>query len=342
MNSLTYLSRQFDVLASPRAPPSTPSEERSSFLTDGGIRGLQQDGTSDTSLKRVKTWSTKSFLFPPPQYTPGRSTPKRSNSSPSDFVTMAALKTRSIIPPSPDSPIRSKSNVKSLLRRIFFVRVFVVLWDAACAAWASMAQRDVPQTIEVPVDGIPETKEKTREKEAEYEPQNQKTVLLSSSQQLRHRPTHTPFLSPLSESNHSSSSSSHRSDIEPLPPSDLKGGSEQSQLLPASSSQSTAFSNSNSRSSTPPFFARKTPFHLPKTLVLDLDETLIHSTSRPIFATGSGGGLLGLGGFGKSNKGAGHTVEVVMGGRSTVYHVYKRPFVDYFLRKVCLLSYSHP
>jgi len=27
-------------------------------------------------------------------------------------------------------------------------------------------------------------------------------------------------------------------------------------------------------------------------------------------------------------------VEVVLGGRSTLYHVYKRPFVDYFLKKV--------
>jgi hypothetical protein len=30
----------------------------------------------------------------------------------------------------------------------------------------------------------------------------------------------------------------------------------------------------------------------------------------------------------------GHMVEVVLGGRSTLYTVYKRPFVDYFLRKV--------
>jgi len=35
------------------------------------------------------------------------------------------------------------------------------------------------------------------------------------------------------------------------------------------------------------------------------------------------------------NKGTGHVVAVVLGGRSTLYHVYKRPFVDYFLRKVC-------
>ena len=46
-----------------------------------------------------------------------------------------------------------------------------------------------------------------------------------------------------------------------------------------------------------------------------------------------GSGFLGLSIFGRSNKGAGHVVEVVLGGRSTLYHVYKRPFVDYFLRK---------
>lgn len=46
-------------------------------------------------------------------------------------------------------------------------------------------------------------------------------------------------------------------------------------------------------------------------------------------SSSSGSGLLGFGG-----KNKGHTVEVVLGGRSTIYHVYKRPFVDYFLRKV--------
>ena len=95
---------------------------------------------------------------------------------------------------------------------------------------------------------------------------------------------------------------------------------------------------STSRSVTPVLNAKKAPFHLvPKTLVLDLDETLIHSTSRPIPWQGSSGsGLLSLGSFGQRNKGAGHMVEVVMGGRSTLYHVYKRPFVDFFLRTVRL------
>lgn len=106
--------------------------------------------------------------------------------------------------------------------------------------------------------------------------------------------------------------------------------------------------------------------HTPKILVLDLDETLIHSTSRsPTWtalraqhsraeaakhAVSTGGSLLGLEGLGgllglssssssssSSSQGRSvrpHMVEVVLGGRSVIYHVYKRPHVDYFLRKV--------
>ncbi|KAJ9122436.1 hypothetical protein QFC22_001861 [Naganishia vaughanmartiniae] len=92
-----------------------------------------------------------------------------------------------------------------------------------------------------------------------------------------------------------------------------------------------------------------TPFHRPKTLILDLDETLIHSTSRPMSlqssGMGSGSGMLGIqlsglfsGGKhqrgGGGARGEGHVVEVVLGGRSTLYHVYKRPYVDHFLKKV--------
>lgn len=328
MNSLTYLSRQFDVLASPRAPPSTPAEERNSFLNDGGIRGLQSDGTSDTSLKRVKTWSTKSFLFPPAQQSnPARSAPKRSNSSPSDFVTLAALRPRSKTPPAPEVSVRSKSSFKCILKRILFVRVFLVFWNAVYAAWASLAHLDVAEPPDVTLEKSSESGGNDTEEEAA---EGKKIVLLSSSQPPQHQ-SNSSFPSPQPEP---SIPTIHRSDTDPIP-SESKSRVDTLQTLAASSSQPTVITGAGSRSSTPPLFARKTPFHLPKTLVLDLDETLIHSTSRPIFSAGSGGGLLGLGGFGRRNKGAGHMVEVVMGERSTLYHVYKRPFVDYFLRKVC-------
>lgn len=93
----------------------------------------------------------------------------------------------------------------------------------------------------------------------------------------------------------------------------------------------------------------QTPFHHQKTLILDLDETLIHSTSRPMsYAASAGGGLLGLsfGGLfgGRRSRREGHTVEVVLNGRSTTYYVYKRPYVDHFLKKASALqsSFRHP
>lgn len=88
--------------------------------------------------------------------------------------------------------------------------------------------------------------------------------------------------------------------------------------------------------------------HSPKILVLDLDETLIHSTSRsPTHNVGGGrtttsgflgletaGAVLGLRANDNPRRIRPHMVEVVLDGRSVLYHVYKRPWVDYFLRKV--------
>lgn len=72
--------------------------------------------------------------------------------------------------------------------------------------------------------------------------------------------------------------------------------------------------------------ARRSHFGL-KTLVLDLDETLIHSTSRPIPSRTSFFPTTTI-------PSPAHTVDVVLAGRNTQYHVYKRPFVDFFLRTV--------
>lgn len=113
---------------------------------------------------------------------------------------------------------------------------------------------------------------------------------------------------------------------------------------------------------TPPVPRSAVIHHTPKVLVLDLDETLIHSTSRSptwtalraqhsrpettrsssSISTGGSmiglegiGGLLGLSSSGSTGRSVRpHMVEVVLDGRSVIYHVYKRPYVDYFLRKV--------
>ncbi|OBA23771.1 NIF-domain-containing protein [Metschnikowia bicuspidata var. bicuspidata NRRL YB-4993] len=58
-----------------------------------------------------------------------------------------------------------------------------------------------------------------------------------------------------------------------------------------------------------------------KTLVLDLDETLIHSLSRGAPRS-----------FGSS--GSSHTIELRVNNVSTLYYVYKRPFCDFFLKEV--------
>lgn len=326
MNSLTFLSRQFDVLASPRAPPSTPSEEHSSFLANSSPNS---DDSSGPALKRVKTWSTKSFLLPPNQQ-PGRSTPRRSHSSPSDIVGMAAL-ARPIKLALSDDPILSKLAAETAIRRTFIVRVFVAMWGALRAAWASLIRRDVARAAELAEE------ERAAIGDNQVDEEKPEPRVQVSQASPTHRQINPPSPAPASGGTHpftlfypSEKDALHT----PSAKSDLLR-----QMQPPGAPDTATISSGGTSRTTPPA-SRKMPFHLQqKTLVLDLDETLIHSTSRPILSSGSSGsGLLALGGFGKKNKGAGHVVEVVLGGRSTLYHVYKRPFVDYFLRKVSNLQ----
>ncbi|KAG6812331.1 hypothetical protein H0H92_003415 [Tricholoma furcatifolium] len=306
MNSLTYLSRQFDVLASAKTPPSTPTSDRSSFI--GDRHGKEQ--ASGSELHR--TWSTKSFLLPPSSDATS-SGPKRSFSSPA-FVSLRKLGLKPSISSttSPDVEIqpRSKPQVELIVRRIFFIRVFALVWENLRAAWQSFWRqwRVDQQPISIStVDQLVENKESPTEE-----------IILQP-------PSLSQISSPPAPSISSvviSDSIQLTSTEPPFPPS-----YPHPTLIRASESPLSV-----SRSTTPLSAAKKSPFHLPKTLVLDLDETLIHSTSRPMHSTG-GGGFFGLGSFSR-NKGASHMVEVVLGGRSTLYHVYKRPFVDFFLRTV--------
>ena len=270
MNTLGYVARRFDGLAAAKAPAS-----------------------SERPLPRVNTWSSKSFLFP-------HSSPKRSHSSPSlhQSSSSPSIPQRDAVTGAPPSP-RSKHHLESVIDRIFFIRVFLMVWDRLRAAWSSIVDHVSLLTWRnaIAIDNLSSARNKGKSKEIEPEPSVLNLDIIRSA----------------------SNSNSVSVVVQP-------------------DSSQTHTPASTPRSATPVLNTKKAPFHLvPKTLVLDLDETLIHSTSRPIPWQGSSGsGLLGLGSFGQRNKSAGHMVEVVLGGHSILYHVYKRPFVDFFLRTVRL------
>ncbi|OCH92206.1 NIF-domain-containing protein, partial [Obba rivulosa] len=357
MNSLSYLSRQFDVLAAPRTPPSTPVSESGPLLADAAHA---------TELKRVRTWSTKSFLILPPSDAGSSSWAlKRSYSSPADVNPIASAEGPAVqLPPTltvpvpprrPSAPPSRRPSVSStekalrprrsenFLRHLFFVRVVLLLWNAICSAWRSITRRTaVRATHAIAVeDGSSDD-----EKETEDESKDNKPVVLEPP-----TPPIPPVIPPPLPASPSLPSPSITEPpiplhlvpssallAQPLPPErkpDSPIPSAASFAAPPVVALRTSPQPQSGTRSPTPSGTRKTPFHLPKTLVLDLDETLIHSTSRPMSSIStSSSGLLGLPRFGRRNKGAGHVVEVVLGGKSTVYHVYKRPFVDYFLRQV--------
>lgn len=284
MNSLSYLSRQFDaVIASSSSSSSSPSSHSSSFSAPPSPRSSSASGRYPrgltTRLKRVK--SSPSIPAPQPQtqqQAPGMPTPPSSlnagmNSSPT---------------------IRPKSP-PDLFSRLVFVNLLLLLGSLVRAAWKSLSIRKqhVTSEPEVEVDILEVDSVVDLDENADETGARRKSDVSQRQQQ------HSLISSQQTSSSLSVNVQNHMRTFSPTPPPQ-----------------------------------RPTPFHLPKTLVLDLDETLIHSTSRPLHHHyNSSSNLLGLKAFGRKPLGT-HTVEVVLGGRSTTYHVYKRPFVDYFLRKV--------
>lgn len=315
MNSLTLLSRQLDVLVLPRTPPSTPTDPHAPFLPS---RPSARRRGSDAGSSRSRTipWSDKPPVDSPPSTGPAR--PRRSYSSPSGFLPIPFPK-----PSVSDPTVRLQPTIRwrSTFRRLFLVRIFVVVWDVMCATWASWISGEI--------DGS-----QNQLAVVQLDDQNMRDADNDDARNVPPAALQSPSLPstpppPVDASSHLVCGIHPKSEMGSLPtppPSPVPGPTSLSlsdhvphPSLPAASG----------REATPPLPAHKTPFHLPKTLVLDLDETLIHSTSKPMSLSSGGFGLLG---FGRCSKGL--TVEVALGGRSTLYHVYKRPFVDYFLRKV--------
>ena len=323
MNSLTYISRKFDLLAA-RTPPNTPTAQ---FADDSDVRHRVAEHT---------TWSLRSLVAPPPPR-------RRSLSSP---ARVPLLRRR----PSLRSTIWAKpqSTGQGPFRRLLFMRLLELVWHALCTAAASLRVDEVWHGRRLSPRGL-RLLRKSAAMEKEHHVDERDGMPMPASQVGLEQALSIPesaAKSPVSAHSPSSTASplpvSRISTDPPAPGATLSGRPSMACAPPQPVVAALMPTPPPSRTPTPtytlnaglPIAPRKTPFHLPKTLVLDLDETLIHSTSRPLPAPG----IRGL--FGARR--AAHTVEVVMGGRSTLYHVYKRPFVDFFLRKVCVSHRATP
>ena len=323
MNSLSYLSRQFDAIV---ASPSSSRRPRSA----------SSPGPSQSSPRRT---SLPSSLHPPrlPARQPRRisaafgfldspvssAVPIPTPQSPTEQTPAGPFVPSSQSPMSPSTSQQiHPTSSPDLVSQLAFVRVLLALWTLVRNAWRSLSIRgrhSVPEPeIEVGSEQVPQDVVRSEGGVDLDDDSGEECIVIRRKhklgllQQYEIHEFHPESLSPRNVCNdkfirtpEKECPSSMR--LTPTPP-------------PISQH--------------PP---RPTPFHYQKTLVLDLDETLIHSTSRP-FAnfSHSPSSLFGLKAFRRGSLGNSHTVEVVLGGKSTTYHVYKRPFVDYFLRKVRL------
>jgi CTD nuclear envelope phosphatase 1 len=280
MNSLTYLSRQFDAL-----PSSSNTATR-----EPPIR-----------LPEPTPWSLRSLVAPP--------TTRRSLNIPA--AKMPSLRSLPSIRAKPHSTYRS------VFRHLFFLRLLALLWYALCAAVTSLRVDDLwhggPRTIP-------------------HRPHRRKGIVLEKDGRTAQLGSESATLAQLS----STVLDPRCIPSDPSAQDATYSGRSSLSYPPLQSFAAPMLTPPPSRTPTPTYsigaalpIAPRKSLYLPKTLVLDLDETLIHSTTRPPTTSG----IRGL--FG-ARRAAPHTVDVVMGGRPNVYYVYKRPFVDLFLRKVIL------
>lgn len=346
MHSLAYLSRQLasSQNQTPRTPPSTPTTEGPhGFLASSSSSSRDGEGTR-TELRRIQTWSTRPVVIPSAKQTSSRSRARsRSFSSlaSSGDSSQPRRKPSLSVPPSRSSQLAILRG--SFVRKLSLFRVFAVFYGWLQALWEFVTRRDLAQ-----IRHSQEIETSGDEKESEDEGKRAVVSVLinpptppdSSNGRLYPKP---PLISP-SSSGSSSTTTLIRPVLSVTPPDaperELRLSLAQS-LLP-NPFTSSIFTSSRPRSphvvgqsvSSPGTPTPKRVLPEQKTLVLDLDETLIHSTTRALYPPTTSWFSFNGFGFGGKGKGAGHIVEVVLGGRRTSYYVYKRPFVDYFLRKV--------
>ncbi|CCA71789.1 related to nuclear envelope protein NEM1 [Serendipita indica DSM 11827] len=398
MNSLNYLSRQIDVLATAGTPPSTPLT--SSHIINTGRP--QRAKSYNRIVPRRPSHHGQQHADGSPAFPTHAN--KRSFSSPALWsFRKPSLTPNSSSPPTPAPVLKRTTSYDFGLTptpestsphtRPLLIRIITIIWSTLCALWFGVTGYLVLPPLlprqgatlesekntadddttgdegqESEDDGIVAratkrsilTLEQDKEAETFGAPLASFQMSITSTTIQEEEP---PFsLEPPTPEEVQARTETPRIDLIPPtprthtpPPSIRQRPTPSSSLLPnpiASSLLTRANTvPSSAQSSTTlqqqqqphpqqyqPSPRKMTGLHMQKTLVLDLDETLIHSTSRPLRAH-TGGGVFSMGGFGfgfgeKRGREAGHMVEVVLGDRCTLYHVYKRPFVDYFLRKV--------
>ena len=335
MNSLSYLSRQFDaIVASSFSTPST-SSIRPRFTSSPGPSQRSSPRASLPSSPRSarppahqsrRISATFHLLDASTSPTVGISSPQ----SPTEQTPVGPFvpSSQSPMPPPTSQQIHPKSS-PDLIGRVAFVRVLLALWTLVRNLWRSLSIRGrhfVPEP-RIEVESEPTPREILKSQGAADldldDDSSEEGIVIQRKRKLG-------LLLWDIQDIHPESLISHPTHIpcDKLIRSPVKDASTPMRLTP-----------------TPPPIShqphRQTPFHSQKTLVLDLDETLIHSISRPFTNfSHSPSNIFGLKAFRRGTLGNSHTVQVMLGGKCTTYHVYKRPFVDYFLRKVCTAGIS--